>query len=79
MNCFREAGAAGLVSLRSGRPGNHRLHESLRLRVLSLLHDFYSDFDQNLAAEKLRERHSITVSAETLINWMTIDGLWFLY
>ncbi len=44
MNRFRESGAAGLVNLRRGRPGNHRLPESLKLRVLSLLHDHYSDF-----------------------------------
>lgn len=44
MNRFRESGAAGLLNLRRGRPGNHRLPESLKLRVLSLLHDHYSDF-----------------------------------
>lgn len=44
MNRFRESGAAGLANLRRGRPGNHRLPESLKLRVLSLLHDHYSDF-----------------------------------
>lgn len=37
MNRFRESGAAGLANLRRGRPGNHRLPESLKLRVLSLL------------------------------------------
>ncbi|HDZ2903436.1 TPA: helix-turn-helix domain-containing protein [Klebsiella pneumoniae] len=54
MNRFRESGAAGLVNLRRGRPGNHRLPESLKLRVLSLLHDHYSDFGPTLAAEKMR-------------------------
>jgi len=43
--------------------------------VLSLLHDHYSDFGPTLAAEKLRERHNITVSVETLRKWMTADGL----
>lgn len=62
MNRFRESGAAGLANLRRGRPGNHRLPESLKLRILSLLHDHYSDFGPTLAAEKLRERHNITVS-----------------
>lgn len=36
MNRFRESGAAGLTNLRRGRPGNHRLPESLKLRVLSV-------------------------------------------
>lgn len=76
MNRFRESGAAGLANLRRGRPGNHRLPESLKLHVLSLLHDHYSDFGPTLAAEKLRERHDITVSVETIRKWMTADGLW---
>lgn len=79
MNRFRESSAAGLANLRRGRPGNHRLPESLKLRVLSLLHDNYSDFGPTLAAEKLRERHNITVSVETLRKWMTADGLWVPY
>lgn len=79
MNRFRESGAAGLANLRRGRPGNHRLPESLKLRVLSLLHDHYSDFGPTLAAEKLRERHNIIVSVETLRKWMTADGLWVPY
>lgn len=53
MNRFRESGAAGLANLRRGRPGNHRLPESLKLSVLSLLHDHYSDFGPTLAAEKI--------------------------
>lgn len=79
MNRFRESSAAGLSNLRRGRPGNHRLPESLKLRVLSVLHDHYSDFGPTLAAEKLRERHNITVSVETLRKWMTADGLWVPY
>ncbi|EMV3353264.1 helix-turn-helix domain-containing protein [Escherichia coli] len=53
MNRFSESGAAGLANLRRGSPGNHRLPESLKLRVLSLLHDHYSDFGPTLAAEKI--------------------------
>jgi hypothetical protein len=39
-------------------------------------YDHYSDFGPTLAAEKLRERHDISVSVETLRKWMTADGLW---
>lgn len=78
MNRFRESGAAGLANLRRGCPGNHRLPESLKLRVLSLLHDRYSDFGPTLAAEKLRERHDIKVSVETLRKWMTVMVSGFL-
>jgi hypothetical protein len=33
-------------------------------------------FGPTLAAEKLQERHGITISVETLRCWMTADGLW---
>lgn len=79
MNRFRDSGAAGLVNLRRGRPDNHRLPESLKQRVISLLHDHYSDYGPTLAAEKLRERHNITVFVETLRKWMIADGLWVPY
>lgn len=36
MNRFRESGAAGLANLRRGRPGNHRLPESLKLSELGI-------------------------------------------
>ena len=79
MNRFYESGAAGLANLRRGRYGNFRLTGSLRLLVLSLLHEHYSDFGPTLAAEKLPERHNITVSVETLRKWMTACGLWVPY
>lgn len=79
MNRFRESGAAGLANLRRGLPGNHRLPESLKLRILSLLHEHYSDFGPTLAAEKLPERHNITVSVEMLRKWMTADWIWVSY
>lgn len=59
MNRFRESGTAGLVNLRRGRPGNHRLPESLKLRALSLLHDHYSDFGPTLAAENIGIQHDM--------------------
>lgn len=48
---FRESGVAGLTVLLCGNPGNHRLPESLKLCMLSLLHDHYSDFGATLAVE----------------------------
>lgn len=79
MNRYRESGVSGLASLRRGQPGNHRIPESLKLRILALLREKYSDFEPTLAAEKLSERHDISVSVETLRNWMTADGLWIPY
>ncbi len=76
MNRFRISGAAGLTHARRGQAGSNRLNDSLRLRIMALLREKYSDFGPTLAAEKLSERHNIRVSVETLRKWMTADGLW---
>ncbi|PSU36502.1 ISNCY family transposase [Photobacterium lutimaris] len=73
---FVELGAAGLVSLKRGQPGNHRHDEQLKLQALALLHQQYEDFGPTLAHEKLSELHDIHVSVETLRQWMIADGLW---
>lgn len=79
VNRYRESGVAGLAHGNRGKPGNNCLPESFRLRVLALLHENYPDFGPTLAAEKLRERHDIVVSVETLRKWMIADGLWVPY
>ena len=76
MNRFRESGAAGLTNGRRGLPGTHRIDIALRHRILTLLRENYVGFGATLAAEKLLERHGISVSVETLRCWMTADGLW---
>ena len=75
INRYRVSGAEGLVSRKRGQPSNRRLTESLKLRVLTLIRENYSDFGPTLAAEKLRERHDIRLPIETVRNWMTSDGL----
>ncbi|WP_253191623.1 helix-turn-helix domain-containing protein, partial [Klebsiella pneumoniae] len=76
INRYRVSGAEGLVSRKRGQPSNRRLTESLKMRVLTLIRENYSDFGPTLAAEKLRERHNIRLSIETVRNWMTSDGIW---
>ncbi len=76
MNRYRDTGAAGLANLRRGKPGTHRLDDSIRLNALTLLREKYADFGPSLATEKLRERHSISISVETIRHWMIADGLW---
>lgn len=75
MNRFRISGAAGLTHATRGKSGANRLDDSLRLRIMELLREKYSDFGPTLTAEKLSERHNIRVSVETLRKWMTADGL----
>ena len=73
---FRAGGAAALASRRRGRPSNRRLPESVRTKAMGLVRDRYADFGPTLAAEKLSALHGLSVSRETLRQWMMAEGLW---
>jgi len=73
---FITLGSSGLLSLKRGRPSNHRHDDKLKLRTLALVHEYYADFGPTLAHEKLTELHGIHVAVETLRQWMIADGLW---
>ena len=73
---FTEFGSSGLLSLKRGQPGNHRHDDKFKLRVLTIINEYYADFGPTLVHEKLAERHGINVSVETLRQWMIADGLW---
>lgn len=79
VNRYREQGVAALAHGQRGKQGNHCLPEPFKLQVLTLLHEHYNDFGPTLAAEKLKERHDVIVSVETLRKWMITDGLWVPY
>lgn len=59
-------GAAGIASRKRGMPANNRAPDDLKLQVLALLREKYSDFGPTLATEKLGERHQIMISTETV-------------
>jgi transposase len=73
---FRQHGAASLAHQSRGRPSNNRLAVDVRQMALGLVRKHYADFGPTLAAEKLAERHGLSVSRETLRHWMAEDGLW---
>ena len=70
----RAEGDAGLAHRGRGRPSNRRQAPALKARVLRLYATHYGDFGPTLAAEKLAERHRITISAETLRRWLRAEG-----
>lgn len=69
-------GPAGLVSKKRSRPSNRRHSEEFRNAALDLIRERYLDFGPTLAREKLIELHRISVSKETLRQWMTEAGIW---
>lgn len=72
---YRQAGPLGLRSGHRGRPSNRRLDPDLVARALELVAQHYGDFGPTFAAEKLAERHQLSVGRETLRKAMIAAGL----
>ena len=72
---MRAEGDAGLVHRGRGQPSNRRMPAPVKAMVLRLYARRYGDFGPTLAAEKLAECHGITLSAETLRQWLRARGV----
>jgi len=60
-----------------GRTSNRKLPAEMEQRAVTILSDpIYRGFGPTLASEYLHKLHQITVSKETLRQWMTKAGLW---
>ena len=71
----RQEGDRGLAHRGRGKPSNRRMAEGVKATVLTLYEKRYGDFGPTLAAEKLAERHGITISEETLRVWLLDAGV----
>ena len=72
---LRAEGDAGLVHRGRGQPSNRRIPAPVKATVLRLYETRYGDFGPTLAAEKLAEHHGITISDETLRQWLRARGI----
>ena len=68
-------GDAGVVHRLRGRPSNGAKDESMRQRIVARYRERYPGFGPTLAAEKLAAE-KLSVSDETLRNWLLDAGLW---
>ncbi|PDT81296.1 ISNCY family transposase [Sinorhizobium sp. BJ1] len=73
---IRTDGAASIRHRAIGRPSNNRISDGVRDYAMAIVRERYADFGPTLAAEKLAERDGLTVSRETLRQWMAEAGLW---
>lgn len=73
---YQRQGDAGLVHRGRGRRSNRKTPQKVRRKALACLRRDYRDFGPTLAAEKLAERDGLTVSRETVRQWMMAAGLW---
>lgn len=71
-----ESGRGALTVERRGKPSNNQLQEGVARKALELVRENYANFGPTFACEKLRDRHQITLSKETLRQLMIGAGLW---
>ncbi|MDD1780681.1 ISNCY family transposase [Enterovibrio sp. ZSDZ35] len=76
ITAYRQHGPSALAHGNRGKPSSNRIDDNVRVRALSLIRRLYPDFGPSLAHEKLLEKHQLSVSLETLRQWMISDGLW---
>lgn len=72
----RTAGHQGIIHRLRGRSSNHQLPRGRLAKALELVRRHYPDFGPTFAAEKLRERHRLVLSPETLRQGMIRAGVW---
>ena len=76
LSAYRQKGEKGIISKRRGNPSNNKTSKSLQKSVLKLIKKHYHDFGPTLAHEKLKEKHSIVISRETIRKIMIRSGIW---
>jgi len=72
----RERGPVGIIHGLRGKESCRKISSKIRDKVLGLCRGQYEGFGPLFASEKLSERDGITVSKETLRQWLIKDGLW---
>jgi len=71
-----EQGAQGLHHGNRGRSSNHKIDQKTRDNVIEIIKEKYEDFGPTLVSEKLREKHKIGLSKETLRTIMSEEKIW---
>jgi len=74
---LRRKGDRAVIHELRGRTSNRKLPAKMEQRAMTVLSDpVYRGFGPTLAAEYLHKRHQITVSKETVRQWMAKAELW---
>src|ERR1035441_6784825 len=74
---LRRKGDQAVIHDLRGRASNRKLSAEVEGQAIAVLSDpMYQGFGPTLAAEYLHKLHQITVSKETLRQWMAKAGLW---
>ena len=71
---LRAEGDRGVVHRSRGRPSNRKLPEAWRARAVARVQAVYRDFGPTLAGEYLAQYDGISISQETLRQWLIAAG-----
>jgi len=72
----KDHGAKGLVHGGRGKASNRKIPDKDREKIIDLINKNYHDFGPTLAAEKLKERHKISVSTSAVRSIMIEESIW---
>ncbi|MCF7897757.1 MAG: helix-turn-helix domain-containing protein, partial [Candidatus Omnitrophica bacterium] len=73
---IKKEGDKGVIHRLRGQPSKRRIPNKIRTKVIGVYKDKYRDFGPTLASEMFFENEKITLSDETLRNWLIKEGLW---
>lgn len=73
---YQRFGAKGLISKRRGKPSPNKISNEILFKAASIISEKYFDFGPTFACEKLKEKHDIKMSKETVRKLMIKEGLW---
>lgn len=76
---LKDNGKTGIIHKARGKPSNRKLPEKIKIKVLKLYLEKYKGLYLTRASEKLAEEHNISISHETLRNWLIESGYWKVY
>lgn len=77
LKAHEECGDRAVIHALRDRPSNRKIEGKLEQRAKEILsREEYRGFGPTLASEYLAKKHAITVSRETVRNWMRQAGLW---
>lgn len=76
LRAYRQCGDAALIHRLRGRTSNRGYDAKEKTRILELYRTRFPDYGPVLFAETLLSLFQVTVSKETLRQWLLVEGLW---
>lgn len=73
---IRKEGDKGIVHKNRGQTSHNKIPDNTKYKVINICRTKYKGFGPTLASQVLFENEKITLSDETLRNWLINEGLW---